>query len=272
MTFYSQHVQRADIHESSSKKMSAGHEQENLLVEVNRLYQEQVRAAVIDPITGLLDHQSCEQILRALLAVMREHDPTTSAHSERLSELAESTGRQLGATGEELFLMRLGGLVHDIGKIGIPDAILNKPGALDEEEWVIMQQHPAIGARILEGMGGFFHQLARVVLAHHERWDGYGYPCGLRGEEIPLAARVLIAVDSYDAMVSRRPYKDPMPIAAARAELHRNAGTQFDPTVVLAFLTVLETATQSGRICFPTDSGQISLAGEPPSLFKDIPR
>lgn len=215
--------------------------------------------------------QSFEQILRALLAVMWAHDPTTSAHSERLSALAESTGRQLGARREDLLLMRLGGLVHDIGKIGIPDAILNKPGALDEEEWAIMQQHPVIGAHILEDMGGFFQQLAPVVLAHHERWDGYGYPRGLRGEEVPLAARVLIVVDSYDAMVSRRPYKDPMLVAAARAELRRNAGTQFDPTVVQAFLVMPET-TQSGRISFPTDSGQISLAGEPPSFLKDISR
>ncbi len=221
--------------------------------------------------SDLSQSRAFEQILRALLAVMQARDATTSAHSERLSELAETTGRQLGAAREDLLLMRLGGLVHDIGKIGIPDAILNKPGALDEEEWAIMRQHPVIGAHILEGMGGLFQQLAQVVLAHHERWDGYGYPRGLRGEEIPLAARVLIVVDSYDAMVSRRPYKDPLPIAAARAELRRNAGTQFDPTVVQTFLAMLGTE-QAGRICFSTDPGQTLLAGEPGSLFEDIPR
>ena len=216
-------------------------------------------------------HRADAETLQALLAVMRAHDPTTSSHSERLSELAESAGQRLGATREDLRLMRLGGLVHDIGKIGIPNAILTKPGPLNKEEWVIMQQHPALGARILEGMGGFFQQLAQVVLAHHERWDGYGYPRGLRAEETPLVARVLIVVDSYDAMVSRRPYKDPMPVAAALAELRRNAGTQFDPTVVQAFLAVLD-MPQSGRICFSTDPGQIPLEGGSTSFFEDISR
>ena len=112
-------------------------------------------------------HRADAETLQALLAVMRAHDPTTSSHSERLSELAESAGQRLGATREDLRLMRLGGLVHDIGKIGIPNAILTKPGPLNKEEWVIMQQHPALGARILEGMGGFFQQLAQEIGRAH---------------------------------------------------------------------------------------------------------
>ncbi len=211
------------------------------------------------------------QTLQALAAVIQARDDITSTHSARLSGLAEQTGRRLGVSSEDLFLMRLGGLVHDIGKIGIPDAILNKASPLNEGEWAIMQQHTVIGARILEGMGGIFQQLAQVVLAHHERWDGYGYPQGLKGKEIPLAARVLGVVDSYDAMLSRRPYKDPMPLAAARTELRRCSGTQFDPAVVQALLAVLDTP-ESGRIIFSTDPDQTMLDGENSNLFKDIPR
>jgi diguanylate cyclase (GGDEF)-like protein len=181
------------------------------------------------------------QALQALAVVMQVRDCTTSAHSSRLIWLAEETGRRLSVSDEELFLMRLGGLLHDIGKIGIPDSILNKPGPLNEEEWEIMRKHPVLGARILEEVGGFFRPLARVVIAHHERWDGYGYPRGLRGQEIPLAARVLGVADTYDAMVSRRPYKEPIPPAAAEAEIRRCSGTQFDPVVVQAFLATLKT-------------------------------
>lgn len=209
--------------------------------------------------------QASTQTLQALTVVMQARDPTTGAHSTRLSELAEATGQALGADSDDLLLMRLGGLVHDIGKVGIPDAILNKPGALNEEEWAVMQQHPMIGAHILEGMGGFFRRLAPIVLAHHERWDGYGYPQGLRREEIPLSSRVLSVVDSYDAMVSRRPYKDPIPVSAARAELRRCSGSQFDPVVVQAFLNVLDTAAASGQIMFPLDPDQARNRDETPA-------
>lgn len=180
------------------------------------------------------------QALRALGEVIRARDTTTSTHSLRLIWLAEETGRLLGASPEDRFLMRLGGLCHDIGKIGIPDAILNKAGSLNKEEWAVMQKHPVIGAHIMEHVGGFFRLLAPVVQAHHERWDGHGYPQGLKEEEIPLASRVLGVADAYDAMISRRPYKDPMSVSAASAELLRNSGTQFDPTVVWAFLAVLK--------------------------------
>lgn len=180
------------------------------------------------------------QALQALVSVVHARDAHTDTHSYRLLQLAEETGRILGASREELLLMRLGGLFHDLGKIGIPEAILNKPGPLNEEEWEVMHRHPAIGARLLEEIGGGFHLLAPVVLAHHERWDGTGYPQRLKEQEIPLPARVLSVVDAYDAMLSRRPYKDPLPAAMARKELRRCSGTQFDPVVVRAFLTLLD--------------------------------
>ena len=181
------------------------------------------------------------QALQGLVAMIQARDATASAHASRVIRAAGQTGHRLHASPEDLFLIRLGGLFHDIGKVGIPDVIVNKAGSLNEEEWEIMRQHPVIGAQILERMGGIFQHLAPIVRAHHERWDGSGYPQGLSGTEIPLAARVLSVADAYDAMISRRPYKEPMPASAAQAELRRNAGTQFDPAVVQAFLSLLET-------------------------------
>ena len=117
---------------------------------------------------------------------------------------------------------------------------LHKPGPLTNEEWIIMRRHPEIGRQILEQTGGVFQHLASIVVAHHERWDGHGYPRGLAAEAIPITARILSVVDAYDAMISRRPYREPLSIAEARAELQHCAGSQFDPSVVTAFLQVLD--------------------------------
>jgi putative nucleotidyltransferase with HDIG domain len=177
--------------------------------------------------------------VRVLTAAAAARDRGTDAHSQRIVQLAEATTRKLGGSEEEQHLIRLAALLHDIGKIGIPDAILHKPGPLTAEEWTIMRRHPEIGRQILEEAGGIFRPLAAIVAAHHERWDGKGYPVGLAGEEIPLAARILSVVDSYDAMISHRPYRIPFSMRDARAELQRGAGGQYDPCVVEAFLAVL---------------------------------
>ncbi len=137
-------------------------------------------------------------------------------------------------------MIRLAALLHDLGKIGIPDAVLHKPGPLTAEEWAIMRGHPEIGQQILAQVGGVFALLSRIVVAHHERWDGKGYPHGLAKEAIPIGARILSVVDSYDAMLSDRPYRKPLSAAQARAELRRCSGSQFDPIVVAAFLQVLD--------------------------------
>jgi len=180
------------------------------------------------------------QAVQALTAAASVHDQGTDDHAHRIIQLAEATARILKQPEEEFHLLRLAALLHDIGKIGIPDAILHKPGPLSNEEWIIMRRHPEIGRQILEQSGGVFQHLASIVVAHHERWDGHGYPRALAAEAIPITARILSVVDAYDAMISRRPYREPLSVAEARAELQHCAGSQFDPSVVTAFLQVLD--------------------------------
>lgn len=182
--------------------------------------------------------------VQALSAVASVHDGQTSEHAHRMVGLAEATARLLGRSDEEVHLVRLAALFHDLGKIGIPDAILHKPGPLTEDEWTIMRRHPVLGQHILTQVGGAFELLAHIVVAHHERWDGCGYPHKLAQDAIPLGARILSVVDSYDAMTSQRPYRPALSDAKARAELQNCAGSQFDPQVVEAFLHVLDAVEQ----------------------------
>ncbi len=186
------------------------------------------------------------QTVQALTAVASAHDRGTGEHAHRMLTLAAATARQLQRPEEEMHLLQLAALLHDIGKIGIPDAILHKPGPLTDEEWTVMRRHPEIGRQILVQVGGVFQHLAEIVVAHHERWDGKGYPSGLAGEAIPMGARILTVVDSYDAMTARRVYREPMSIEQARAELLRCSGTQYDPRVVEAFLQVLDAQEAQG--------------------------
>ena len=182
--------------------------------------------------------------VKTLAAVASIHDGKTSAHAHRIVRLAEETARRLGRSEEEIHLVRLAALFHDIGKVGIPDAILHKPGPLNDEEWIVMRRHPVLGQHILEQVGGIFELLSHIVVAHHERWDGRGYPHGLVQNAIPLGARILTVVDSYDAMTSQRPYRQSLSDAQARAELKRCAGSQYDPQVVEVFLHVLDAVAQ----------------------------
>jgi HD-GYP domain-containing protein (c-di-GMP phosphodiesterase class II) len=134
-------------------------------------------------------------------------------------------------------VVRYASVLHDIGKVGIPDAILNKPGKLDENEWEFMRRHPRIGADIVDQIEGF-EEISAAIIAHHERYDGGGYPFGLKGEEIPIEARIISVVDTYDAMTSDRPYRRALSHDTAIAELSRCAGTQFDTRVVEAFCSM----------------------------------
>ncbi|GCE13305.1 HD-GYP domain-containing protein [Tengunoibacter tsumagoiensis] len=167
-------------------------------------------------------------------------DRETCAHALRLSVFAEAIGAALGLSAREVQWVRLAALLHDIGKAGMASDILAKPGPLGEEEWQKIRLHPQIGQHILLVAGGVFASLAATVVSHHERWDGAGYPVGLSGEAIPKWARILAVIDSYDAMTSYRPYRQPLLLEQAYHELEQGAGYQYDPHVVAAFLAVLD--------------------------------
>jgi len=178
--------------------------------------------------------------LTALFAGLDARDSYTGRHSEAVVELSVQVTRELGMPESFVDEVKQVALLHDIGKIGIPDAILGKRGPLDESEWELMHMHPVIGARIVASIETLA-PLAPAVRAEHERYDGDGYPDGLIREQIPLASRITFACDAYHAMVSSRPYRaKPMHRAAAAAELRDHAGTQFDPDVVAALLRIVE--------------------------------
>jgi hypothetical protein len=176
----------------------------------------------------------------ALVAALDARDNYSAEHSEALVDLTQRVAERLGLDDEEACEVKWMALLHDIGKLGVPDAVLHKPGPLDEAEWVLMRRHPEIGARIVSEVDGLSH-MAPAILADHERWDGQGYPLGLAGDAIPLASRITLACDAYHAMTSDRPYRTAMSHPSAIEELKRTAGTQFDPQVVNALLDVLST-------------------------------
>ncbi|HYN84996.1 MAG TPA: HD domain-containing phosphohydrolase, partial [Pyrinomonadaceae bacterium] len=175
--------------------------------------------------------------LRALTAALEARDHETHGHSERVVSFSLRLGRELGLDAERMRALEFGSLLHDIGKIGVPDAILRKPSALSQEEWTRMREHPRHGQKILRGIE-FLEGASRVVEQHHERWDGSGYPRGLRGEEIDLNARIFAVADAFDAMTSDRVYRKGRPYEEALSELEEHAGRQFDPAVVAAFRSV----------------------------------
>lgn len=189
-----------------------------------------------------------QKILQTISTMATYHDQETQAHANRMMRLAEATMRVLGRSEDEIVLVRLAAQLHDIGKIGIPEAILHKPAPLTEEEWEIMRSHPQIGQQILTQAKGQFGLVSHIVVAHHERWDGQGYPYRLAQQEIPLGARILSVIDAYDAMTSSRPYREALSDEIARTELQRCAGTQFDPQVVDAFLQVLQVQETQANI------------------------
>lgn len=171
----------------------------------------------------------------ALAKAIDARDTYTGAHSDRIAELAAALAQSLNVDAEDAYALRLGARLHDIGKIGVPDDILRKPGELTEQEWALMKLHPVIGAEIL-ALVRPLHRVIPIVKHHQERYDGTGYPDGLAGEEIPLGARILAVVDAYSAMTDDRAYRRGLGPEEALAELERGAGTQFDPKVVEAFL------------------------------------
>ncbi len=179
--------------------------------------------------------------MTSLLLALHARDGYTGEHSDETVELAMLVAGQLRLSESERLELKDVAMLHDIGKIGIPDEILNKPGKLSPQEWRVMQQHPVIGEQIVAQVPGF-ESVARAVRHEHERWDGHGYPDGLRGSDIPLASRIVLVCDAYHAMTSDRPYRRSLGERTARVELAANAGSQFDPHVVKALLSVLHGA------------------------------
>ena len=203
---------------------------------------------------GLVDERTAE--LRAALDTIRANsletivrlsraaefkDDDTGAHVLRMSRYSALIGRELGMSPAEADDLLHAAPMHDIGKIGIPDRILLKPGKLDADEWVVMRRHAEMGAEILSGSDSAVIQLGeQIASSHHEKWDGSGYPSGLRGEEIPLAGRIVAVADVFDALTSRRPYKEPFTVERSLSILREGRGTHFDPTVLDAFFGALD--------------------------------
>jgi putative nucleotidyltransferase with HDIG domain len=171
--------------------------------------------------------------------VVEADDTYTGEHCKDVVHLALDVAREMGLGAEEQRTVEFGALLHDIGKIAVPKAIVNKPGKLDPHEWEIIKTHTVEGQRMLERVGGFMGKVGRIVRSHHERWDGGGYPDGLRGEDIALEARIISCCDAFNAMTTTRPYRKAMAVEIARGELARHAGTQFDPLVVDALRAVV---------------------------------
>ena len=185
-----------------------------------------------------------QDAIAGLAEMLTERDRYTGEHSEEVLELVEQVARGLALDDAEVSRVKAGALLHDIGKVAIPDEILNKPGKLTDEEFEVMKGHTVAGERILRaipGLGG----VARIVRHEHERWDGKGYPDGIAGEEIPVGARIILACDAYHAMVSDRPYRKAMAKSEAIRELGKNAGTQFDPAVTEVLIGCLYGSRQS---------------------------
>jgi response regulator RpfG family c-di-GMP phosphodiesterase len=213
--------------------------------------------------------------LKALTAALETRDTDTHGHSERVVNFSLRLARELGVEGDQLRSLEFGSLLHDIGKIGVPDAILRKPEQLTSEEWEKMRQHPELGRRILGGIK-FLDGAARVVGQHHEKWDGSGYPAGLRGEEIDLNARIFAVADAFDAIISNRVYRAGKSYELAAEELDKCAGLHFDPQVVAAFHRVprsdwerLSTSTRAGgrgEVCGHDDGGECREQDSGPSF------
>ena len=204
-----------------------------------------VSVAPIGDATFTSEDSSGGDVAAALVSALAERDRYTGEHSESVVDLTARVGESLALDADEIGRVQMAALLHDIGKVGVPDAILNKPGPLDDREWEIMRQHPVIGERILRAIPGM-GSIARTVRHEHERWDGSGYPDGLAGPEIPIGARIILACDAYHAMTSDRPYREAIGHTRAMSELSSNAGSQFDPSIVEALVGYLYGRRQAG--------------------------
>jgi putative nucleotidyltransferase with HDIG domain len=206
-----------------------------------------------------------------MISALDYRDTETQWHSRRVSLYARRLAEELGVTGEALEVIEQGALLHDIGKIGVRDSILLKPGPLTPEEWVEMRLHPELGFQMLSRIP-FLAGASQIVLQHQERYDGRGYPAGLKGEEIVLGARVFAVVDTVDAITSDRPYRKGRPLQVAKDELRRCAGSQFDPAAVEAFLRVSDESWNAIRKTVEEmEAAEIARNGSRPPMAVPVP-
>jgi putative nucleotidyltransferase with HDIG domain len=182
--------------------------------------------------------------ITSLASALEARDPFTRNHSANVAKFAVRVGKQMGLPRAELYEIHLAGLLHDIGKIGVPDAILLKPAGLTREEYEVMKTHPVLGARIISGIPGL-EAVTKIVLHHHEMWNGLGYPDGIAGRDIPVGARIIAASDTYLSMVEDRPYRAAQRLDRVFRELRRVAGEQLDPDVVEALLLMIQRETET---------------------------
>jgi diguanylate cyclase (GGDEF)-like protein/PAS domain S-box-containing protein len=232
----------ADYNEKNKSKLyeitlSVGHATKDTaagdLEETSKLADEYLRNR------KLLDgNSSHSDIISSVMATMYERSQETEEHAKRLAAFSKGVGEKLNLSQKSLGELQLLAMLHDIGKVGIDDRVLNKPGKLDEAEWAVMKKHPEIGYRIVKSTSEL-EPIAEYILTHHEHWDGKGYPRGLKGENIPLLSRIIAVVDAYDAMTVDRVYQKAMTKEQALKEIRRNSGTQFNPEVVKIFIEYL---------------------------------
>lgn len=227
--------------ENDLELLSAIGKQSGIAIQRARLLEEQV--------------ESYYSTVRTLIAAVEAKDSYTRGHSERVTAYAVALGQILGLSEDTVDLLRLASLLHDIGKIGVPESVLNKPGKPTEEEWQIIRRHPEVGASIVENIRGQDTKLiVGIVRHHHERFDGKGYPDGLAGEDIPFLARILAVADSYDAMTSRRPYRGVLSRKKVISEIEGGSGTQFDAAAATALLDLI----RAGQLS-PIESGDTTV-------------
>jgi response regulator RpfG family c-di-GMP phosphodiesterase len=192
---------------------------------------------IVGLVAQLASAEHADAIIHALVTALDAREKESAAHSRRVSRLATLLGRRCGISPKDLTDLVRGALLHDVGKIGIPDQILLKPGPLSPAEWSIMRRHPEIGARIVSKID-YLRPVTPLVMHHHERFDGTGYPLGLSGDRIPLAARIYAVVDAVDAMLGYRVYRLPLTVDEVIGQLCAGRGKQFDPEVTTEFLTI----------------------------------
>jgi putative nucleotidyltransferase with HDIG domain len=252
------------------------------LLEAKRHYESYLEGLVrqrteeLNSAFNALEH-NYRTTLKALTMALETRDADTHGHSERVVHFSLRLGREMGLPSDQMRALEFGALLHDIGKIGVPDAILRKPAPLTKDEWVLMREHPLLGQKILRGIE-FLEGAGSVVAEHHEKWDGTGYPRGLSGAGIDIKARIFAVADAFDAVISNRVYRNGKPYEAARAELKANAGRQFDPEVIRAFERIppeewerLKNRDEGGRVRDESENAKLDDSSFHPSSLRPHP-